>query len=130
MSELDEELFSGGRTRVKLTRREKRAERKRMELETVIGEDGRDDSDEEEDRNGREDSDDRHELDILSEELKVLQATDSTLGKVRSAAKTRESTVGVGFFYRDGLLFRRWVHSGRNKGDSSWCYQEYVMVLS
>ena len=118
MSELDEELFSGGRTRVKLTRREKRAERKRrMELETVIGEDVRDDSDEEEDRNGREDSDDRHELDISSEELKVLQATDSTLGKVRSAAKIRESTVGVGFFYRDGLLFRRWVHSGRNKGD-------------
>ena len=118
--ELDEELFSGGRTRVKLTRREKRAERKRkMELETVIGEDGRDDTDEEEDRNGREDSDDRHELDISSEELKVLQATDSTLGKVRSAAKTRESTVGVGFFYRDGLLFRRWVHSGRNKGDKT-----------
>lgn len=38
-------------------------------------------------------------------------------GEVRTAVKMHESTEGVGFFYKDGLLFRRWVPFGRDKED-------------
>lgn len=36
--------------------------------------------------------------------LKVLQATDPSLGEVRSAVTMGESIEVVGFFYKDGLM--------------------------
>lgn len=54
-----------------------------------------------------------------SEELKILilQATNSTIGAVRSAVKEHESTGGIGLFYKEGLLFRRWIPPGQDKED-------------
>lgn len=83
-------------------RREKREEKKRREqLQVVV---------EEKEVDGKESSGgkevDKHEMDISMEELNALQAKDSTLGEVRSAAKC-ESKKGVGFFYKGDLLFRR-----------------------
>ena len=49
--------------------------------------------------------------------MKILQATDPTLGEVRAAVKTHESSEGVGFFYKDGLLMKRWVPRGHSKED-------------
>ncbi len=98
MSELDEDLLSGGRTRVQQSRREKK---RRMQLESVV--------DVEEDKEKKEgNNEDR-------QELKILQATDPSLGEVRMAVKVHESTEGVGLFYKDDLLFRRWVPHGRDK---------------
>ena len=57
----------------------------------------------------------QHELDISAEELKTLQTTDVTLRSVRDAVKTCEAEQGIGFFTRDGLLYRRWVPSGRRE---------------
>ena len=54
----------------------------------------------------------QHELDISAEELKTLQTTDVMLRSVRDAVKTCEAEQGMGFFTRDGLLYRRWVPSG------------------
>ena len=59
-----------------------------------------------------------HALDISAEELKVLQSTDPTLDTVRKAASGHPSTAGVGFFERDGLVYRRWKRPGRNSEDS------------
>ena len=47
-------------------------------------------------------------------QVKNLQALDSTLGEIRTV-KGCEPTEGVGFFYKDGLLFQRWIPYGRDK---------------
>jgi len=53
----------------------------------------------------------KHELDISADELKTLQALDPTLGDVRTAAKdaNHKTMEDVGFFYKDDLLYRRWI---------------------
>ena len=88
-----------------------------MELETVIEGDEEENKERGESEGSNIEVIDRHELDITSEELKVLQATDPSLGDVRSAVKMQESAEGVGFYYKDGLLFRRWVPHGRDRED-------------
>jgi hypothetical protein len=59
----------------------------------------------------------RHELDISSEELKVLQAADPSLRSVRITVKAQEPKDGRGFFCRDGSLYRRWTPGPQRKGD-------------
>ena len=70
------------KVKVKKTRKEKRAEKQRREqLQAEVNE-ARQLDVEEEVKDGY-----KHELDISSEELRVLQATDPTLGSVRIAVK-------------------------------------------
>lgn len=56
----------------------------------------------------------KHALDVSSEEMRTLQATDTTLYAIREAAEGKCNSAGVGFFKRDGLLYRRWTPPGRN----------------
>lgn len=111
MEELDEDLFGVSKEKVRKTKKEKRAEKQRRQQLQVK------EIEEEVQTNDEEDGKDsivRHELDISSEELKILQATDPSLRSVRIAVKTQESRGGVGFFCRDGLFYRRWIPPGRN----------------
>ena len=53
----------------------------------------------------------KHELD-MSTEVKELQAMDPTLSDVRQTAKATkidDSEEEIGVFYRDNLLFKRWI---------------------
>lgn len=47
-----------------------------------------------------------HPLDLSAGELKVLQAADTTLD---SARKEADVNSGAGYFWKDGLLFRKWI---------------------
>ena len=49
----------------------------------------------------------KHKLHKTAEEMKVLQATDSTLQVVSDAVNAHELKGGVGFLFKDGLLYRR-----------------------
>jgi len=51
----------------------------------------------------------KHTPDITSEELIALQFTDETLKCVCDAADKYPATEGVGFDYKDGLLYRWWI---------------------
>ena len=53
-------------------------------------------------------------LNFTSTEMKRQQAEDPTLAAIRTAAEGGASTAGVGFFKRDGLLYRRWTPPGSN----------------
>ena len=48
------------------------------------------------------------------DELKKQQDTDKTLAGVREAADGQPSTAGVGFFRKEGLVYRRWTPPGRD----------------
>lgn len=61
----------------------------------------------------------RHEVDLSVEELKGLQATDPTLQGLRKAAEVQSVKSGLGFFQKDGLLYRRWVPRGRDREEMS-----------
>ena len=54
-------------------------------------------------------------LDLSAGELRELQEKDDTLVKVREAAEGRANSAGVGFFKRDGLVYRRWTPPGRGE---------------
>ena len=60
-----------------------------------------------------------HELDMTSKEMKNLQKADPSLQDVRRIAEKQESKAGVGFFLKDGLLYRRWISRGRKAEGSS-----------
>ena len=106
MNELDEDLFQKGRDKVKQSRSEKRAEKRRREqlqlseppIEVVDLP-----------------VTDRLDMDISSTMLKELQATDPTLKKIRDSVS---SEFGVGFYFRDGFIYRRWILAGR-EGDAA-----------
>ena len=69
----------------------------------------------------------KHSLEIGAEELKTLQETDATLEAVRTAADGGPSTAGVGFFRREGLLYRRWVPPGC--GTEEMAVEQLVLTL-
>ena len=48
-------------------------------------------------------------LEVTAEALWSLQEGDGTLEAVRKAASGEACSGGIGFFKRDGLLFRRWT---------------------
>ena len=107
----DDELFEGGRTKRNLTRSQKRQGRRshwedRNPTEEIL-----------EHPVGEDSSLPAHTLDISAEELKVLQSADPTLDAIRKAANGHPCSAGVGFFQRDGLLYRRWTPPGRGKED-------------
>ena len=84
---LDEELFSGGRPRVKLTRSQKRMQRRQHQQDIQVG-----------------------ALDMLAVELQKLQETDPSLAQVRSMCGTRKPQESEShYFNSEGLLFWRWI---------------------
>ena len=46
-------------------------------------------------------------LDLSAEDQRELQGKDDTLAKIREAAGGHANSVGVGFYKRDGLVYRR-----------------------
>ena len=60
-----------------------------------------------------------HPLEIAADELKTLQAADTTLNAASEAADGHPCSAGIGFFSRDGLLFHQWTPPGRAKQDVS-----------
>lgn len=113
MAEMDDDLFEGGHERIRQTRSQKRRERQAHARATDVAED------EEQTAPNQEGGLASHPLDISAEELKTLQAADTTLDAVRRAADGHPCSAGVGFFRRDGLLFRTWTPPRRDKQDMS-----------
>ena len=56
-----------------------------------------------------------HALEMSVVELRRLQEEDPTLAKVREAADGYPCSAGVGFFRREGLIYRRWIPPGRDQ---------------
>jgi len=50
------------------------------------------------------------------DDIRQCQATDPTLTNVRNEAGEEESNVRVGFYYHDGLLYRKWRPAGPSEG--------------
>ena len=69
------------------------------------------------DNEASEDRIPKHALDVSSEEMRTMQASDTTLDAIREAAGGKPNSAGVGFFKRDGLLYRKWTPPGRNSKD-------------
>ncbi|KAL5489194.1 hypothetical protein EMCRGX_G018260 [Ephydatia muelleri] len=88
--ELDDTIFHGGREKLVQSRSQKR-EGRRIHRAKVC-------------------SDPpvcmQNTQDISAEELRILQETDPTLGVVRKAVDKKESTSGVSFVIKDGLMYR------------------------
>ena len=91
-SEFADDLFVPGRSRERapLTRRQKRVIRREFASAHVP----------------------KHELELSATQLRELQRDDNTLAAVRQAAEGHPCTAGIGFFKRDGLIYRRWVPPG------------------
>ena len=100
MSHLPDDMFQMERNRTRLTRSEKREGRKRYQEVPEV-------------ENEQTPTVACHDLDITPDQLKALQDTDPTLKAPRKAANKNPSTAGVGFFRKDGLIYRRWVAQGR-----------------
>ena len=94
--DFDDDLFTPGRERVRLTRRQRRVGR-RKHADIGTGSPGL-------------------TLELSAEELRKLQEGDDTLAVLRKVADGQSSTIaGPGFFRRDGLLYRRWMPPGCNE---------------
>ena len=109
MREIDDDIFGESNGRKRKSKKEKRAEKRRRE-ELELSE--KVDVEREEDQNHNID---RHELDISAEEMKELQATDSTLREARIVVKEPGRGNQAGYFLREGLLYRRWIPRGREQ---------------
>ena len=92
----DEDIFTASRERAKLTKRQKRINKKQYRRDT-------------------EQQPPAHPLDLTAEELRDMQEKDDSLAAVRKAAIGGVSTAGTGFFEREGLLYRRWTPRGRDE---------------
>ena len=66
-------------------------------------------------------------LDITADELREIQDKDPTLTKVREAADGKLSTAGVGFFKREGIIYRKWIPPGR--GDEAAIKQLVLPIV-
>ena len=119
---LDNGLYEGGRAKQTLTREQKRKNRQ-AHWEDKSQSDNSDappigDTDAtESDHKSDEEQIAKHALDVSAEEMRTLQSTDTTLDAVREAAEGKCYSAGVGFFKRDGLLYRKWTLPGQNGQD-------------
>lgn len=58
----------------------------------------------------------KHPLELSAEGLRALQEKDPTLANIRRAADGHPTcAAGIGFFKRDGLLYRKWTPPGRGE---------------
>ena len=55
-------------------------------------------------------------LEANADDIRQWQTTDPTLNRVRDEAGEEGSAVRVGFYYHDGLLYRKWDLRGHQKG--------------
>ena len=100
----DGDIFQGGRERQCLTRRQKRQDRQRHYQE----------------KQACEEVVEGNPPELTSEELRKLQQNDPTLEVPRRLAEEGdEASGGRGFFYRDGLLLRRWMPVVASEGDEA-----------
>ena len=107
MSSLDDDLFDGGWTRTRQSRAQKRAKRHAYAKDMTESDDSA--------LADAQSEKDSHPLDISAEQLRPLQSTDITLEAVRRAADGHPCSAGVGFFRKDGLLYRLWIPFGRDE---------------
>ena len=106
MSNLEDDLFRG-RTRTQRSRAQKREERR--SYARVMAEEDASAVDDGPSEKGS------HPLDISADQLRTLQSSDMTLEAVQRAADGQPCSAGVGFFRKDGLLYRRWAPPGRDE---------------
>ena len=85
---MDDDLFSGGQSRVKLTRSQKRAKKQLHQQEIRAG-----------------------ALDISAVELQMLQKEDLSLANLKVGAGELQETH---YYLSDGLLYRQWIPRGCN----------------
>lgn len=95
MEGISEDVFVPGREKKHLTRREKRIQRQQ--------------------HRGEDEDVDTPEQVLDMSAAEKLQDEDATLLKVREAADGHPCSAGVGFFRREGLLYRKWTPPGRNE---------------
>ena len=62
-------------------------------------------------------------LEANADNMRQWQAADPTLAKARDGAKEEESDDRVGFYYHNGLLYRKWRPEGTAAGDVRTCRQ-------
>ena len=62
-------------------------------------------------------------LEATVQHIKQWQAQDSTLQKARETVGEGDSKDRVGFYYEDGLLYRKWRPDGSAEGDLRTCKQ-------
>ena len=64
-------------------------------------------------------------LEANVDDIKLWQAADPTLAKARKEAVNEESEkeIRVGFYYSDGMLYRKWRPEGSTEGDVRTCQQ-------
>ena len=120
IQDLDHNLFEGGLVKRLLMRGQKRKNRQACWKDKTQTDDAStmDATDIPKPDNGEsEDHILKHALDISADELRTLQATDMTLDAIREAAEGNHSSAGVGFFKKDGLLYRKWTPPGRSGQD-------------
>ena len=108
MQTFDKDIFEGGHNNVRQTRSQKRQQRHAYAEEIAQEE--------------MLDTDQSHvialhPLDTSAGEPKVLQAADTTLDAVRREADENLDAAGAGYFWKNGLLFRKWIPRGRDKQD-------------
>ena len=87
----DPDIFLQTKERRKVSKRQKRMDRRRHSKEANVS-----------------------GLDINATELQELQEADTTLAEAHKAADGGSSTAGRGFFKQNGLLYRRWTPPGRD----------------
>ena len=56
-------------------------------------------------------------------DIKQWQIMDPTLARAREAAEENETDARVGFYYENGLLYRKWRPEGSSEGDVRECQQ-------
>ena len=79
--------------------------------------DTRTDVQEEDAHNGIQDKQDDlyHSLQVTSEQMKAWQESDPSLEKLRAATKNPHEGYTATFFYKQGLLYRRWTPKEKDR---------------
>ena len=62
-------------------------------------------------------------LEATAGDIREWQAKDPTLEKAREEAGEGMGNVRAGFYYENGLLYRKWRQSGSTEGDVRTCKQ-------
>ena len=103
-ADFDDDLFEGGRERLRLTRRQKRLERHRYASEAPAELSLKPESK-------------WSGLNMTPAELREAKLEDPTLEIARRVAEgRRDLRGGEGFYFRDNLLYRRWEPKGQAQG--------------
>ena len=107
-SEFDDDLFTSGKVRQRMTRSQKRANKRNR-------------------GGGSCQSEGFDEINLTRAEVEKLQAEDPTLVAERVASEGGANTAGPRFFKRDGLIYRLWTPPGR--GGEDFAVEQLVLPL-